>query len=822
MYGIIFNTRESKRVYGYLKGCGIDLNDVDFVNKDNYDKLKVIIRFGGKGVRTNHCYIKQNFAIPEVQVFDPSTTLKEPFNHYWIAKGIDKAKHIAKHGIPELNPDILLRPTMSQIEDFLAAASRTTSSFDIETDPESKQVTTFGVSYRATAGGLKSICIPLIEYANYSASNLWMPDKEVKIWELISAYLHNPNIKVMQNYIFDTLIMSRHGIETDGIIEDTMIVQHTLEPEFRRFKALSLADLARNWLYIEPWKDVKDFRSTESLWRYNARDAAYTLAIYENQIQELKKDEKRYQFYRQCLSPLAREVLRMCERGWAIDYDFLDKATRSLEDKVSRVRRDLVGLAQDFVPAKVTYSYKKGKPKDGATYCTGVGEPTKLTYKENSKGEKVIKDIAYAEYVPVAEEKLSSLVKLTDYEEPLFEMKVEEKEFNPASPIQVKAVCQGLGIKLPMKQDPKTGITKERTDKLSMLIALDKLRDKGTDEDDDAIQFLKKMDEFRNFEKVVTTYCKFTPDEDKKARFKIIIPGTVSSRFASRMTDWDTGFNSQNIPKSPIIIDGKKRTFRSVSVPHYKDWVILNMDFKQADPHMVSWLSGCQKMQDILNGAEGGDLHSYTASVIYGRDITKKPGFDKDTDKERKLGKIANNGLNYGMKPKTFMTHARKLGLRLTMDEAVAAYEGYHKAWPEVKGIWYENVTELLRTTRTLETPFGRKRYFFGRMSTDYEFYKMLCEALAYVPPTQVADALNIGNLKFLELAKKEGVRVEWLQQCHDSNKWQVHQDDLAYACKLVEDAYKQVLFQIDGQTCVFKVELEYGQNWGELQPWLG
>jgi len=821
MIGLVLNRKgDIRRLQGYLKGCGINLNDVTFVNKDNYDQLKVIIKVGGKGCYSDHCYVKQQFSVPEIQIFDPSEKgargrLKihaEPFRHYWIVKGIQKAKQIAKEGkVPTEAVDILVRPTMKQIESFLEEAMQTTSSFDIESDPGTDCITTFGIAYRCVEDGLlKAISIPLVEMINLKPVNSWMPHDEAKIWKLVAQYMGSEAPKVMQNFIFDTLMMSRAGVETKGAIHDTMVLQHLVDPEFKRFKALNLADLGRNWLWVEPWKDTKDFRSTESLWYYNARDAAYTLQIFEQQYEELTDGQRK--FYRQCLEPLALEVLHMCERGWAIDYDFLDKVTAAYETKVMALRETMRSLAGDLIPPKVKFVYRKGKPKAETVYFRGVGRHTKEKYKVNSKGESVLDSIAYGSYVEIPAESLAEVKKLSEHAEPVFERNITEIEFNPGSSAQILQACKGLGITLPKKDG------KESADKLALLKAYDKLLAQGVN--DERVEFLEALMEFRATHKILTTYCNFTPDEDGKARFNITIPGTVTSRFSSKKTFWKTGFNSQNIPKK-IIVDGEKRSFRSISIPHHDDYVILNMDFKQADPHMVAWLSGCQKMLDILKDPNG-DLHSYTASMIYGRDITLDPDFDKDTSQTRKLGKIANNGLNYGMKPKTFMSHARKSGMKLTLDEATAAYEGYHAAWPEVKGIWYENVERTLRNSHKLTTPFGRIRNFYGNMADDWEFYKMMCEALAYVPPTQVSDCVNMGNMLFLPRARKEGIRVDWLQQCHDSNKWQVHEDDLEAACKMIQECYNEIIFFIDGQECNFGIDLEYGRNWGELTPWLG
>jgi len=99
-------------------------------------------------------------------------------------------------------------------------------------------------------------------------------------------------------------------------------------------------------------------------------------------------------------------------------------------------------------------------------------------------------------------------------------------------------------------------------------------------------------------------------------------------------------------------------------------------DYSAIEARVVLWLAGDEEALKIFR--EGKDLYCWMASLLYGREITKK---DK---KERQFGKTAILALGYGMGFMTFAIRVRKDGLRFTESEARAItgskYDKY-KAW---------------------------------------------------------------------------------------------------------------------------------------------
>ena len=166
------------------------------------------------------------------------------------------------------------------------------------------------------------------------------------------------------------------------------------------------------------------------------------------------------------------------------------------------------------------------------------------------------------------------------------------------------------------------------------------------------------------------------------------------------------------------------------------------------------------------------------------------------------------------------MNNARKKCRIMNLAEAERHYDAYHSSWPEVKNNWHAEVEQQLKQSRLLTTPFGRSRYFYGHMGDDWAMRRMLNEALSYVPQSHVSDALNRGNLIFMEKVRSSGFYVHWLQQGHDGNIWLVKDEEVNYVIPILQESYNSVKFNIHGRECCFPLEIETGKNWRGMVEW--
>jgi len=749
------DTYDENEISKFLPQLGIGRHKVAF-NPRTLDNISVYVQIGGHDVRTNHCYVQHEGRVPVIQVLDPKTCYAEPINRFWIKCGLSKALYIDKHGDIETKINTTIRPNFEQVLSHFTLALGHPVSVDLEIDMSTHEIIVVGFAYKI-GDEVHAISIPFLN----EGENYWTEAQEIEIWRFLAALLSDVGTtKIFQNFIFDTMYLARYGFTIRGKIYDTMIVNHWIDPELPK----SLADLGRLYLTCDVWKGRDNWSSNESLWLYNAKDAGYTLLILERQIERLTK-ENRINFLEKQLVPLANEVLAICSRCWRLDAPNLASFRASLEAEAMVLRETLKTFASDLVRPKVTYIQRKGKPKPGIGYFRKLPDSEGYERQALPEGLKQLKLLPF----------------------PLYEQKVEERPFNPLSPLHIKEVLRAVGVTIPLTKGAES--SNENT--------LLKLLERKSVPQEIKDNFLSPLLEYRGLMKLISTYYDVALDQDGLCRFSINIAGTVTSRFSSKQTPWETGFNAQNIPKS----------FRKVVLPHNQDNVIINLDFKQADPHMVAWLSGEEQMLAILNDPKG-DLHAHTASKIFGYDITKQEGY-KDSF-ERKLGKACNNGLNYGMQVFKFIETCRKQGLTLDYDTATKAYDAYFKAYPLIR-IWQETIRNQIIQTRTLTTPHGRRRFFYGHMND-----KLINDALAYIPPTTVSDALNDLWLRFANYRTSAII----IGQCHDSLTFECPVTKVDETCLLLHNVAKTVTFKVKERICNFPIDLEVGPSWGQLTKW--
>lgn len=707
---------------------------------------------------TLYAYVLEEHGKFTIHCPPPAKVYARPILGAFLSAALKKAIYLDS-GDAALFSEFIHPPTTA--EDAITTLSRLQKapelSIDLELDMQTGACLSIG--FAGLLDGLyEAISIPFTQYnASY-----WSQEEESRLWLAVVKLCASDTPKVFQNFIFDTLWLSKWGIQVNGPIYDTLVESHLWNPELPK----SLADLGAFYLVAAPWKNDVTFLGSSSLWTYNAKDAARTLAIHRKLLEYISTKPQMANLLNNQLVPLSTAVLRLCERGWTVDSSALANITAACQAQVQALTSELDVLATPLLPPKVTYILRKGPPKANATYVTKVED-------------------AVTPFTPPPDcKKLSSLG-------PVYERKLTKRVFNPGSSDHVKAVLQAMGLTLPQLRGKAT------TDKR----ALRRLQDKYK------IDFPKKLEVFRQENKILTTYCAVTLDTDSKLRFSLNIAGTVTGRFSSQTTSWGTGFNSQNIP----------RRFRKIVIPSSPDKLIWNVDFKQADPHIVAWLSGEEKILTELR-RPGGDLHALTGSLIVGHDITKTPGYNKDESYERKLGKILNNGLNYGAGAKKLAAEAFHLaGIKLSDAEARTLHAKYFAAYPQISK-WHERTERQLLKNQSMETPFGRRRVFYGNYHDKNARAELVRQALAYVPPTTVADATNCAWLRFESLVRQESLTAVALQQCHDSLMGECTLLEWPRVKQLLTRAYESVIFHIGDYQCLLPIDISAGPNWGELK----
>ena len=83
---------------------------------------------------------------------------------------------------------------------------------------------------------------------------------------------------------------------------------------------------------------------------------------------------------------------------------------------------------------------------------------------------------------------------------------------------------------------------------------------------------------------------------------------------------------------------------------------------------------------------------------------------------ERYMGKKTRHASNYGMRANTMSDSLAKEGHSVTPDQCKAILEKVNKHDPSVEHVFHKYIKDCLYANRTLRTPFGRERIFFGNI----------------------------------------------------------------------------------------------------------
>lgn len=296
-------------------------------------------------------------------------------------------------------------------------------------------------------------------------------------------------------------------------------------------------------------------------------------------------------------------------------------------------------------------------------------------------------------------------------------------------------------------------------------------------------------------------------DTDGRLRTTFNIAGTVTGRFASSADDFDVGTNLQNITES----------LRSIFVadPGYK---FANLDLEQGDSRNVGalcWNLFAEEDErfagSYLDACESGDLHTTVARMTLkdlpwgtapDREIAETP-FYRHHD-YRYMCKRLGHGSNYLGKP----AHMAKQ-TKFPVSSVQLFQEAYFGAFPCIPA-WHKNVFWKLEHLGFLESPFGRRRFFFGRPAED----ATRREAVAHVPQSMTGDEINTGILNLWRAN-----RVQLLIQVHDSILFQYREEEEDEIIPWALEALKAPLILAKGREFVVPTEAKVGWNWSNFGP---
>lgn len=364
------------------------------------------------------------------------------------------------------------------------------------------------------------------------------------------------------------------------------------------------------------------------------------------------------------------------------------------------------------------------------------------------------------------------------------------EEFNINSPKQIGEILfnkLGLSIK---------GIKKSAGGSISTRESeLEKLRDLHP--------IIGEILKHRELQKLLGTYIDTIPlavSTDGRLHAHFMQTGTTTGRFASNNP------NLQNIPIKTEL--GKNIRNAFIARPGY---LLCSFDYSQIELRVTALMS--QDPYFIKAFEEGKDIHSAVAMKVFGvseEDVTHDM---------RRRAKVINFGILYGMG-----VNALKQNLGTDRKDAQIFYDNYFAQFPTIAS-YLESIKNFAKQNGYTLTLFGRKRYFPG-IKSPIPFIRAMAERMATNAPIQgtaTADIIKIGMKKANDALEHAllGKEAKLILQIHDELVYEIKEDKVKEAIKIVENAMENVIpdeFLVGKKKVSLLVSSSFGKTWGDLK----
>jgi len=248
------------------------------------------------------------------------------------------------------------------------------------------------------------------------------------------------------------------------------------------------------------------------------------------------------------------------------------------------------------------------------------------------------------------------------------------EEFNLSSPKQLSVILfEKLGLDIKKSRKTKTGYSTNQQ-------VLEKLRGDHP--------VIDNMLEHRTLAKLKSTYVDALPLLVRESTGRVHTDFNQSVVATGRLSSSNP--NLQNIP----IRTEFSRQIRQAFIPQ-EGWLLVAADYSQIELRILAHLSQEPVLLDAYRNSK--DVHSVTAQLLFEK--------EKITSEERRLGKIINFGVIYGMGAQRF---SRESGFKADVGKEFIAK--YRQKYAQVFD-YLEGVKKQAIALGYVNTIMGRRRY---------------------------------------------------------------------------------------------------------------
>ncbi|MCS7199248.1 MAG: DNA polymerase I [Caldimicrobium sp.] len=273
--------------------------------------------------------------------------------------------------------------------------------------------------------------------------------------------------------------------------------------------------------------------------------------------------------------------------------------------------------------------------------------------------------------------------------------------------------------------------------------------------------------------------------------------GTATGRVSSQRP------NLQNIPIKGEEGLAIRRAFIA-EAGHF----IVSLDYSQIELRILAHFSGDENLRSAFE--RGEDIHNYTASEVFG----VSP--DKVTPEMRRIAKVINFGIAYGMSP-----YGLSRELKIDVSSAEAYIRKYFSRYPKVKD-FIERTIEFAKTKGYVTTLSGRKRYIPEIFSPNRSL-RELGQRMAINTPIQgsAADLIKVAMVALFTTLEKKGYKSKIILQVHDELLLEVPEAEISeitlIAKEIMENPFSSLQLDLRIEVPI-KVNVSLGKSWADCK----
>lgn len=320
-----------------------------------------------------------------------------------------------------------------------------------------------------------------------------------------------------------------------------------------------------------------------------------------------------------------------------------------------------------------------------------------------------------------------------------------------------------------------------------------------------------KIVEYRKYSKLLNTYVDALPE--------MVYPETGRVHASFNQVVAATGRlsssnpNLQNIP----VRTAEGREIRSAFRAGPAGWKLLAADYSQVELRVLAHFTEDPTLCQAFANDE--DIHALVASQVEDVELS-----EVDSDMRRRA-KAVNFGIIYGQSP-----FGLAKALDISQEEAAEFIETYFARYPGVLDFFSKTLTDC-KEQGYVTTLLGRRRAVQGIRPVPPGFREVKSGALRQLNMPErtavntviqgtAADLIKLAmiNVQARLQAEDTNTTAQMLLQIHDELVFEVAPDEVDTLAELVVEEMNSVM----ELAVPLKVDVKYGDNWAECEPWDG